>query len=133
MAITILLVDDHRSFREAMLSLLDGEPDVMVVAEADDGENAIQLAAELAPDIVLMDIMLPGMSGIDATSEIIAAHPECLVVMVSLQTNPLLVTQSFAAGAAGYVSKGTAGADLLDAVRAVAAGGTFLSPGLAGA
>lgn len=116
-----------------MLSLLDGEPDVMVVAEADDGENAIQLAAELAPDIVLMDIMLSGMSGIDATSEIIAAHPECLVVMVSLQTNPLLVTQSFAAGAAGYVSKGTAGADLLDAVRAVAAGGTFLSPGLAGA
>lgn len=107
-----------------MVSFLEGEPDMTVVAEADDGETAIRLARELAPRIVLMDVVLPGMSGIEATRRIVSEDPERLVLTMSIQSHRKLVTQSRAAGAAGYVSKGTSGEEVLDTIRTVAAGGT---------
>ena len=118
------MVDDHPRFREAMVSFLEGEPDMTVVAETDDGETAIRLARELAPRIVLMDVVLPGMSGIEATRRIVSEDPERLVLTMSIQSHRKLVTQSRVAGAAGYVSKSTSGEEVLDTIRTVAAGGT---------
>lgn len=127
MDLKILMVDDHDQVRRAMLSLLRHEPDLAVVAEAADGENAVRLATELEPDVVVMDLGLPGIDGIEATRRIVTANPTCAVVIVSIHTERRLVDAALAAGAVAYVAKTAASRKLVTAVRGAASGESFSS------
>jgi DNA-binding NarL/FixJ family response regulator len=118
----VLVVDDHRLFREGVRALLDSIEGVRVVAEAGDGEEAIGLALEHAPDVVLMDVEMPGTNGLDATRRILAERPGIRVVVVTMFEDPDLVFAALRAGARGYVLKGAAQDELLRAIRTVAEG-----------
>lgn len=127
--IRILVVDDQALIRAGFRALLDAEPDMEVVGEAGTGAEAVALAARLAPDVVLMDIRMPGGDGLEATQTILSAHPEGLRVVI-LTTFELdeYVTGAIRAGASGFLVKDTEPADLLRAVRAVHDGDAMLSP-----
>ena len=120
--ITVLIADDHAEYRLALRSSLDRETDISVVGEAADGEAAILTAADLRPDVVLMDIAMPELSGIEATRRIVAAWPECRVLAISLTEDPRRVHAIKLAGAQGFISKATVPASLSGAIRKVAAG-----------
>ena len=122
MTITVLLVDDHAVVREGLRALLDAEPDLEVVGECGDGDEAVRLAAELRPDVVLMDLRLPGRDGADATRAIDAA----VVVLTTYDTDGDIL-RAVAAGAAGYLLKSCSRHELTAAVRTAAAGGTVLA------
>ena len=132
MIIRALLADDHRVVREGIQALLDREPDIEVVGACGDGRSAVQLASNLRPDVVVMDIGMPDLNGIDATRQIAAAVPTARVVVLSVYTDKRYVIGALRAGASGYVLKVGAHDDLLRAVRAVAAGKHFLSPEITG-
>ncbi|MDR2379266.1 MAG: response regulator transcription factor [Bifidobacteriaceae bacterium] len=102
---TVLVVDDHRLFREGLTALIGRWPDFKVVGQAPDGRQAIDLAARLRPDLVLMDVRMNGMGGIDATREITSSNPDCRVVMLSMSSVGDDVLQALASGAHGYLSK----------------------------
>lgn len=123
----IVLADDHPSYRAAIREMLDQEPDLVVVAEVDDGASAVRAAQEQSPDIVLMDIGMPGMDGIAATRQIVAHDRSAHVVGLSLHTEGVLVEAMLAAGATGYVLKQDAFAVLLHAIHEAAAGRQFVS------
>jgi DNA-binding NarL/FixJ family response regulator len=129
--IRVLLVDDHTLVREGVRMCLEAVGDIEVVGEAADGREAVERAAELAPDVVLMDISLPGLSGIDATAQIKRVRPETQVVGLSMYDNEEYVTRLLRAGAAGYVLKRSAATELVAAVRAAHAGEAFLYPSIA--
>ena len=120
----VLIVDDYALARETMREILSDDPTFFIVGEAPDGEPAVHLAAELLPDIILMDIELPGISGIEATRQIVAAHPDMHVVAVSMHAERHFVVGAKEAGAVGYVLKDTLATELHDAVRAVIGGGS---------
>ncbi len=122
----ILLVDDHHVVRLGLRSLLNGEPDLDVIAEAGNASQAIQLALQLQPDVILMDIRLPDKSGIEACREIKRAHPHIHILMLTSYSDDELVTEAIAAGATGYVLKQLSTDDLLQAVRTVGQGGSVL-------
>ncbi len=126
--ITVLLADDHHLVRRGFRRLLEDDPDLVVVGEASDGEEAVRLAASLAPRVVVMDCALPGTSGLVATRRILAAQPDVAVLMLSMHAEPTLVSQALAAGARGYVLKNALDLDLASAVKTVATGGTVLDP-----
>jgi DNA-binding NarL/FixJ family response regulator len=119
---TILLVDDHQPTREEMRALIEAQPDMTVVAEAPTGEDAVAQARELRPDIVIMDILLPGMNGVEATRAICAENPGIKVLALSNHFGESLVQAILAAGGKGYVQKSRAFEELIPALRAVAAG-----------
>jgi DNA-binding NarL/FixJ family response regulator len=128
--IRILLADDHPIFRFGMRTLLTSMPDMTVVGEAVTGEEAVQLVETLLPDVVLMDIHMPGMSGIEATAHIRTQHPRTAVLIVTMLDDDS-VFAAMRAGARGYLLKGAEPTETLRAIRAVASGEAIFSPGVA--
>jgi DNA-binding NarL/FixJ family response regulator len=126
--ITVLLVDDHSLVRRGFRRMLDDEPDMQVVGEAGDGEEAVKLAKELHPQVVVMDCALPRTNGLQATREIIEVLPETAVLMLSMHSENTWVRQAVEAGAKGYVLKNALELELGAAIRKVAAGGTIFDP-----
>ena len=126
MSVRLMLVDDHKMLREALRAILEKTGDFEVVAEADDGPAAIELARELSPDVVLMDIGLVGMSGIEATRRILAQTPTVKVLALSTFADRRIMLQMLQAGASGYVVKSAGSEELLQGIRAVARGETYL-------
>ncbi len=122
--ITVLLVDDHSLVRRGFRRMLEDEPDMEVVGEAGDGENALRLAKELSPQVVVMDCALPGMNGLEVTREILEQSPNTAVLMLSMHTENTWVRQAIEAGAKGYILKDAMDLELGSAVRKVAAGET---------
>lgn len=129
--VRVLLVDDHPLMRAAVKGLLNAEPGIDVVAEADNGATAVQLAQELRPDVVIMDVSLPQIGGAEATKQILAANPEVRVLVLSAHQEPAFARLLLDNGAAGYVPKRCAGDELVRAIRIVMTGGTYLDPSLA--
>jgi DNA-binding NarL/FixJ family response regulator len=126
--ITVLLVDDHSLVRRGFRRMLEDESDMEVVGEANNGEEAIRLANELHPRVVVMDCALPGMNGLEATRQIIEAAPNTAVLMLSMHTESTWVRQAIEAGAKGYVLKNAMDLELGAAIRKVAAGETVFDP-----
>lgn len=126
--ISVLLVEDHRIVRQGVRALLEDEPDMVVVGEAGSGEEAIPLVVRLRPDIVLMDIGLPGMDGIVATRRIKAAVPDAKVLILTMHAEEKYLLPVVEAGGSGYVLKGATHTDLSTAIRTVFAGDVFLYP-----
>jgi len=129
--IRVLLVDDHRILREGVRALLAGEPGIKVVGEAEDGESAILQVDSVKPDVVLMDMVMPRLGGLEATVRIKASHPEVVVLIMSMHDNDEYVQQVIRAGASGYVLKGVTGDDLVRAINAVYEGASFVDPAIA--
>ncbi len=127
-AITILLVDDHSLVRRGFRRMLEDEKDMKVVGEAGDGEEAVELARKLNPQVVLMDCALPNMNGLDATRKILHDRPETAVLMLSMHSESTWVRQAMDAGAKGYILKNAVNLELGPAVRKVAAGETIFDP-----
>jgi DNA-binding NarL/FixJ family response regulator len=126
--IRVILVEDHRLVRAGIRILLESVPGIEVVGEALDGREAIELVEKRQPDIVLMDITMPGMNGLDATARIAKEAPRTRVIILSMHSTEEYVVQALRAGAAGYLLKDAGTAELELAVQAVVAGGTYLSP-----
>ena len=124
----VLLVDDHIVVRQGLKALLSDEADIKVVGEADNGREAIDRLSELKPDVVLMDISMPGLNGIEATRQIKQRYQDVKVVVLSMHANEEYVFQVLQAGASGYVLKQSDSLEVLTAIRAAMAGGSFLSP-----
>jgi two-component system response regulator NreC len=128
--IRVLLADDHPIVRTGLRALLADEPDIEVIAEAEDGREAVRLAEELQPAVALMDLSMPGLSGLEATRQIKHRVPQVKVLILTRHTNEEYVLQILRAGASGYVVKNAAPAELVSAIRAVYRGDSFLSPAI---
>lgn len=128
--IRVLLVEDHAIVRQGVRLLLDGQADMEVVGEADEGGNALVLVAQKEPDVVLMDIAMPGINGLEATAEIKRRWPDVQVIALTVHDNDEYFFQMITAGAAGYVLKGADPAELLEAIRTAHQGDVFLHPPL---
>ena len=129
--IRVLVVDDHPLFRTGLAGLLATVPDVEVVGEAGDGAEAVTRALQLRPDVVLMDLNLPGTPGLEATRRIVAAAPECAVLVLTMVADDTSVVAALRVGARGYVLKEAGQDEVLTAIRTVAAGGAVVGPGVA--
>lgn len=129
--VRVILVEDHAMVREGLARLLADEPDIEVVGEADDGRAGVELAGELRPNIVVMNLSLPGMNGADATRHVRASLPDVRVIALSSDGDARRLADALAAGAAGYVCKTCGFRELAAAVRAVAIGHTYLCPNMA--
>jgi DNA-binding NarL/FixJ family response regulator len=132
MSTRILIADDHRIMREGLRALLGKQDTFLVVGEAEDGRKAVELAARLRPDIVIMDITMPGLNGIEATRQIVAADSRVKIIALSIHSDHRFVRQAFEAGATGYLLKEGAFEELARAIHTVAGGKAFVSPGIAG-
>jgi two-component system response regulator NreC len=129
--IRVLLVDDHAMFREGVRSLLEGEPDMEVVGEVEEGRAAVATALALRPDVVLMDITMPNLDGIEATRQIRAHDDSVKVLILTMHDNEDVFFRSISAGASGYVLKRSGGVELMSAIRSTHEGNSYLSPLLA--
>ncbi len=129
--LTVLLVDDHALVRKGFRRILEDDPGIFVVGEASEGEEAVRLALELKPKVVVMDCALPGINGIDAIRRIRAEMPGATVLMLSMHSEDTLVRQALEAGARGYILKNALELDLVSAVKRVAEGHLVLDPQLA--
>ena len=129
--IKILIADDHAVVREGTRQILEQEPDLNVVAEAGDGEEAVRLAGASKPDVAIIDIAMPKLDGIEATKRIKALYPTIAVLILSAYDDDQFVFSLLEAGAAGYLLKSVRGRELIDAVRAVYAGESVLHPSIA--
>lgn len=128
----VFVVDDHKLLRELLRTLLEAQPDYEVVGEAENGLEALQLIPKAAPDLVLMDIMMPEMNGIEAARQILAAQPHIRILALSMCTDKRLVSEAFRAGVSGYLFKDCSTEEILRALRAIAKGQAYLSPAIAG-
>ena len=126
----ILIADDHPMLREALHRALDGEEDVEIVAEAGDGEEAVKLTSELKPDVVVMDIVMPKLNGIEATKKIKEVIPNTAVLILTTYDDEEYILGLLDAGAAGYLLKSARGSDIVEAVRAIQAGESVLHPNI---
>ena len=129
--IKLLLVDDHDLVRSGLRRLLEEESDFEVVGEAGTGEDALKMARDLAPDVVLMDINMPGMGGLEATRRLLASKPKLKIIAVSMYAEEPYPSRLLEAGAAGYLSKESAAEEVVSAVRQVAAGKSYVAPSIA--
>jgi two-component system, NarL family, response regulator NreC len=129
-AIRVLVVDDHAIVRTGLRRVLDAEEGIETVGEAPNAERAVFEAMEHRPDVVLMDVVMPGKSGIEGMPALLRAVPDTKVLVLSMQDDPRYVREAFEAGASGYVLKEAADAEVADAVRAVAAGEHYVHPAL---
>jgi DNA-binding NarL/FixJ family response regulator len=129
--IRVLLADDHTLFREGVRALLERAPGIVVVGEARDGREALELAERTLPDVVLMDVAMPGLDGLEATRQLARRAPRARVVVVSMREDREAIRELLRAGIAGYVLKGAASAELVRAVEVAGAGGCYLSPAVA--
>lgn len=125
--IRILLADDHAVVRDGLRALLDRQPDFTVVAEASDGRECLELAERFLPDVVMMDVAMPNMNGIEAARRILAMNPAIAVVILSMHNDESYVLQSLKAGAKGYLLKDSPREDVIEAIRSAAQGRAFLS------
>lgn len=132
MSIRVVLADDHRMIREGLRSLLAKLPGLEMVGEAEDGRATVALARELSPDVIVMDIGMPDLNGVEATRQIVAFAPKVKVIALSMHSDARFVSEMLKAGAVGYLLKDSAFEELARAIRAVTAGQTYLSPGVAG-
>lgn len=128
MSVRVLIVDDHPLVRNGLRMLVDAQVDMEVVGEATDGRTALDAVGRLLPDIVIMDVEMPGGSGIEVLREVLAASPATKVLMLSAFPDPAYVTESIQAGASGYLIKGDAVGEIVKAVRAAMNGHTFMCP-----
>ena len=128
--IRILIADDHPVFRFGLRALLESQPDMVVLAEVDSGEAAVQMAQSLGPDVVLMDVSMLGLNGVEATQQITAITPDTAILMITMFDDET-VFSAMQAGARGYLLKGAQGEETLRAVRAVANGEVIFSSGVA--
>jgi DNA-binding NarL/FixJ family response regulator len=126
--ISVLLVDDHSLVRRGFRRILEDAPDIAVVGEAGDGEEAVRLAAELRPQLIVMDCALPGMSGLEATRRILHKFPETAILMLSMHSEDTWVHQALQAGARGYILKSAVDMELVTAIRRVSGGEIVLDP-----
>jgi len=124
----ILLADDHKLMRSGLKALIEQQPDLTVVGEADDGRQAVALAVSLKPDLLVMDIGMPNLNGIEAAHQITQANPATAIVILSMHSDESYVLRALKAGAKGYLLKDSAESDLIRAVHAVAGGKSFFSP-----
>jgi len=124
----VLLVDDHKIMRDGIRAILSRDADFRVVGEADNGADALLFVKQHRPDMVLMDIGLPGLNGVETTAEILRHHPTCKIVILSMYDDENSVVGAIRSGARGFVLKKVSDNDLLEALRAVARGGAYLSP-----
>jgi len=129
--IKVLLAEDHVIVREGTSELIQREPDMEVVGEAGDGEEAVELATNLRPDVIIMDIAMPKLNGIEATKQIKALYPATAVLILTAYDNDQYICALLRAGAAGYLLKNVRGRELIDAIRAVHAGESVLHPAVA--
>jgi two-component system response regulator NreC len=130
MTIRVLLVDDHAILRAGLRRVLEAENDIEVVGEAENAERAVYEGIASTPDVVVMDVVMPGKSGIEAIPGLLQAVPTTTVLVLSMQDDPHYVREAFAAGAAGYVLKEAADTEVVDAVRTVAGGEKYLHSAL---
>src|SRR5262252_1894388 len=126
--INVLLVDDHNIVRQGLKALLAAEGDITIVAEAQTGREAVQLAAKLHPEVVIMDLAMPLLNGWEATRQIMKAAPSAKIIILSTYDTEEHIQQAIAAGAAAYLIKQTAANDLVKAIREVCKGNAFFSP-----
>ena len=129
--IRVLLVDDQRLMRDGLRTLLELEPDLKVVSEAEDGTTALLAYETLAPDVVLMDIRMPGMDGVEATRRMTTRWPEARVIILTTFDDDEYIFEGLRAGALGYLLKDVSGSELAEAIRTVAAGGALIEPSVA--
>jgi two-component system response regulator NreC len=130
MSIRVVLVDDHAILRSGLRRVLDAEPDIEVVGEAESADRAVFEALANKPDVVVMDLVMPGKSGIEGMPAVLQAVPDVKVLVLSMQDDPRYVREAFAVGAAGYVLKEAADTEVVGALRAVAAGERYVHPAL---
>ena len=130
MSVTVLLADDHPIVRQGLRLLLEAEPDFRIVGEAGDGLEAVGLVERLKPDVLVLDLMMPGLNGLDVARQVSQRSPETRIVILSMQDNEAYVLQALRNGAAGYVLKQSTSDELVRAVRAVITGRRYLSPPL---
>lgn len=127
---TIVLADDHHIVRQGLRALLEAEPDFHLIGEAGDGLEAARLVGQLQPDVLVLDLMLPGVSGLEVTRQVQKLSPRTHVLILSMHANEAYVLEALRNGAAGYILKDSSAADLALAVREAAAGRRYLSPPL---
>ena len=132
MTIRVLVADDHEVVRDGLCSLINREDDMEVLGQAENGRRAVEMAREMAPDVIVMDISMPDLNGIEATRQINAEESDIKIVALSMHSDSGFVAEMLKAGAAGYLPKDSPGKDVIQAIRTVMAGGTYLPPSLAG-
>ncbi len=128
MAFDVLLVDDHKIMRDGIKAILSRTDEFRVTGEAESGPDAVQFVKNRRPDVVLMDIGLPGLNGVETTAEILRYHPECKIVILSMYDDENHVVSAIRSGARAFILKKASDSDLLEALRMVARGGAYLSP-----
>jgi len=128
MSIKILIADDHKIFREGLRALIEKQPGMEVIEEVENGRKAVQLVRDLLPDVIIMDIAMPNLNGIEATRQIVAKIPSVKVIALSMHSDKRFVVEMLKAGASGYLLKDCAFEELAHAIRAVRTNRTYLSP-----
>ena len=131
MSIRIILADDHKIVREGLRALIEKQPNMEVIAEAQNGRTAVELVQKLLPEVVIMDVVMPDLNGIEATRQIVAKAPGVKVIALSMHSDRRFVVEMLKAGASGYLLKDCAFEELVNAIRAVVVNRTYLSPKIA--
>jgi DNA-binding NarL/FixJ family response regulator len=132
MSVHIVIADDHKLMREGLSSLLGQQGDIVVIGQANNGREAVQLTERLDPDVVVMDVSMPDLNGIDATRHIISRRPRTKVIALSMHSDRQFVAEMFRAGASGYLLKDSAFEELASAIRTVAKNETYIAPKISG-